>query len=82
MKYHLVVDLAKLSKAERDALPASAFVFPSDRRYPIHDKAHAHAALIDSRGTKDEAAVAVDREILDVAFQEVGLRRGLKELRR
>lgn len=51
------IDLAKLSKAERDALPASAFVFPSDRRYPIHDKNHAHAALIDSRGTKDEAAV-------------------------
>jgi hypothetical protein len=51
------IDLAKLSQAERDALPASAFVFPSTRRYPIHDKGHAHAAIKDSAGTKDEAAV-------------------------
>jgi hypothetical protein len=50
-------DLSKLTKAERDALPSSAFVFPSDRRYPIHDKGHAHAALKDSAGTKDEATV-------------------------
>jgi hypothetical protein len=51
------IDLSKLTKAERDALPDSDFVFPGDRRYPIHDKAHAHAALKDSQGTADEAAV-------------------------
>lgn len=51
------IDLSKLTKAERDALPASDFVFPAERRYPIHDKAHAHAALKDSQGTADEAAV-------------------------
>lgn len=51
------LDLSKLTKAERDALPASAFVFPGERRYPIHDKGHAHAAIKDSAGTKDEAAV-------------------------
>lgn len=50
-------DLSKLSKPERDALPSSAFVFPGSRRYPIHDKAHAHAALIDSQGKPEHAAV-------------------------
>ncbi|MGH3502025.1 MAG: hypothetical protein ACRDQA_14250 [Nocardioidaceae bacterium] len=38
-------DLSKLSKAERDALPSSAFVFPKTRDFPINDLAHAKAAL-------------------------------------
>jgi hypothetical protein len=48
--------MAQLTKAQRDALPASAFVFPKTRRYPIHDKAHAANALARSAG-KPEAAV-------------------------
>ena len=36
----------RLSAAERDALPASAFALPG-RRYPIHNINHARAALSD-----------------------------------
>lgn len=53
--------MAKLSAADRRGLPAGAFVFP-DRApgpgsYPIPDRGHAMAAVKDSAGTKDEAAV-------------------------
>ena len=37
--------MARLTAAARRALPASAFVFPKTRKYPIHDRAHARAAL-------------------------------------
>jgi hypothetical protein len=37
--------MAKLKKEQRDKLPASAFVYPKSRSYPIHDRAHAKAAL-------------------------------------
>lgn len=46
-----------LSPAERAALPSSAFVFPGQRRYPIHDAYHAHLALLFSRGRPEAAAV-------------------------
>ena len=39
--------MAKLTAAERDALPASDFVFPKTRQFPIHDRNHAIAALRD-----------------------------------
>lgn len=35
-----------LTAAQRKALPDSAFVYPKSRRYPIHDRRHAIAALI------------------------------------
>lgn len=37
--------MAKLPAKQRNSLPASSFVFPSERKYPIHDLAHAKAAL-------------------------------------
>ena len=37
--------MAKLKAAQRNRLPDSAFVFKKDRRFPIHDLAHAQAAL-------------------------------------
>lgn len=52
------VDLATLTSAARDALPASAFVFPKKRAYPIHDKSHAANALARSKGKPEHAAVA------------------------
>lgn len=36
--------MAKLSTAERNALPSSEFAEPSLRKYPINDKAHARNA--------------------------------------
>lgn len=33
--------MAKLTSAERNALPSSSFVFPKERKYPIEDASHA-----------------------------------------
>lgn len=46
-----------LSVAVRNKLPSSAFAFPNDRRYPIHDLAHARNALARSSGKPEEATV-------------------------
>lgn len=48
---------AKLSSGARNDLPASAFVFPKERRYPIHDESHAKNALARSSGKPEEAKV-------------------------
>lgn len=37
--------MATLKAKRRKRLPKSAFAIPSKRLYPIHDKAHARAAL-------------------------------------
>jgi hypothetical protein len=46
-----------LTTKARKQLPASSFVFPKDRRYPIHDRAHAANALARSKGKPEEAKV-------------------------
>jgi hypothetical protein len=40
--------MAKLSTKARKALPRSAFAYPEQRRYPIHDAPHARLALAQS----------------------------------
>lgn len=47
----------KLTSKKRKSLPPASFVFPKERRYPIHDESHARNALARSSGTKDEAKV-------------------------
>lgn len=37
--------MAELSYQQRENLPDSAFVYQGDRKYPIHDLAHARNAL-------------------------------------
>lgn len=37
--------MARLTAAQRRKLPASAFAYPKQRKYPIMDRAHARAAL-------------------------------------
>lgn len=61
--------MSVLTSASRNALPASAFVFPAQRRYPIHDAAHARDALARSSGKPEEAAVraAVKRRYPGIA---------------
>lgn len=46
----------KLSYRERQRLPDSAFAIPEERRYPIHDIAHAKNALarVSQFGTPEE----------------------------
>jgi hypothetical protein len=47
----------KLAAKARKSLPASSFVFPRDKRYPIHDISHARNALSRCSGTPDQAKV-------------------------
>lgn len=35
----------RLTKAQRDALPASSFAWPERREYPVFDREHVQAAL-------------------------------------
>jgi hypothetical protein len=37
--------MATLTSKKRRSLPSSAFVYPAQRKYPIHDIAHARNAL-------------------------------------
>lgn len=54
---YIDLNAATLTSKKRKSLPSSSFVFPKDRRYPIHDRSHAANALARSKGTKDEKAV-------------------------
>lgn len=46
-----------LSQEQRNQLPASAFALPDTREFPIPDRAHAMAAIIDSKGHAREGEV-------------------------
>jgi hypothetical protein len=63
------ISFAVLTAKRRKTLPAKSFVFSGQRRYPIHDRAHAANALARSKGTADERAVklAVCRKFPDLA---------------
>lgn len=55
--------MAKLSKAERARLPAKDFAGPG-RSYPVEDKAHARAAILESRNAppKERARIKAKAE--------------------
>jgi hypothetical protein len=53
--------MAKLSKSTRSALPGSSFAGP-DRSFPVNDKAHARAAIMDSKYAANPAAVKAKAE--------------------
>lgn len=66
---------AALTAKKRKSMPGKSFVFPKDKRYPIHDRAHAANALARSKGKPEEAAVraAVCRSFPDLpACQKKG----------
>jgi hypothetical protein len=46
-----------LSSGERKTMNASFFVFPAEKRYPIHDRAHGANALSRASGKPEEAKV-------------------------
>lgn len=48
--------MAKLTKGARRALPAKDFAGPG-RSFPIEDRKHAKAAIMDSKGKPDRAAI-------------------------
>ena len=63
--------MAKLTAARRKAMPASSFAYPSVRKYPIHDRSHAKAALRlagkkSTYGTYAGVAKAVKKKYPDI----------------
>lgn len=50
--------MAKLKAKQRRKLPASSFAYPGKRAYPIHDKAHARAALSRAASKKTSGSYA------------------------
>lgn len=65
--------MAKLSTERREALPASDFGLPDERKYPMPDRAHARdakarASAAEHRGTisprqKDQIDAKADRKL-------------------
>lgn len=51
------VGLVILDAKKRAAIKPGDFVFPKDKSYPIHDRAHGIAALARSKGKPEEAQV-------------------------
>jgi hypothetical protein len=52
-----LIEAATLTTKKRKSLPKQSFVFPKDRRYPIHDRAHAANALARASGKPEYNAV-------------------------
>lgn len=50
--------MTKLKARQRKKLPATAFAYPSKRKYPIHDRAHAKAALSRAASSKTSGSYA------------------------
>jgi hypothetical protein len=48
---------AVLTSRARESLPSSAFVFPKEKRYPIHDRAHGANALARASGKPEYSTV-------------------------
>ena len=65
--------MAKLTVADRNRLPSSAFAFPKTRKFPIHDRAHARDAL--ARASHEgPATLAVVRAAVRRRFPTVGMK--------
>lgn len=55
--------MAKLNARERNALPASAFIFPEERAFPIPDRSHAYDALRMAGHESPERQATIQREV-------------------
>lgn len=51
------LEAAVLKSAARKKLKTQSFALPSQRKYPIHDRAHAINALARSKGKPEERTV-------------------------
>lgn len=62
----------ELTSKARNKLPDTSFVFPEERKYPIHDKRHAQNALarVAQHGTPDEQAKV--KAAVHAKFPEIG----------
>ena len=50
--------MARLTAAKRNALPASDFAIPSERKYPINDAAHRANAKARAAGQANKGAIS------------------------
>lgn len=64
---------AKLSYKARQSLPEGDFVFPEQRRYPIHDENHARAALSMVARHGSDAEKAKVRAAVKARYPEIGI---------
>jgi hypothetical protein len=60
--------MARLTAAQRRALPSSAFVYPAERKYPIPDPAHARAALSRAAVSRNFGSPAKVRAVVNRRF--------------
>ena len=68
--------MAKLKAKQRRKLPAKAFAYPGKRAYPIHDKAHARAAL--SRAAQKKTSGSYAKVAAAVNKRYPGMAKGKK----
>lgn len=70
--------MAKISSRRRKSLPKSSFAIPSQRKYPIHDKAHARNALsrVSQHGTPAQKAKV--RAAVHRRYPSIGKKKGSK----
>lgn len=59
----------ELTTKLRNSLPDSAFVFPKERKFPIHDKAHARNALARAHYAPDPEKV---RAAVHAKYPDIG----------
>lgn len=66
--------MAELSSKKRDNLPSSDFGIPSQRKYPMPDKAHAENALSRAKAAYDEGKLSKDtyEHIVRMADEKLG----------
>lgn len=66
--------MSKLNTAERKALEPTDFALPEERKYPIHNEAHARAALsrVAQYGTLDEEQKV--RDAVHKKYPEMGIK--------
>lgn len=69
--------MAKLKKGQRRKLPSSSFAYPAQRKYPIHDRAHAKAAL--SRAASKKTMGTYAHVAAKVNARYPGLAKGKKK---
>lgn len=74
--------MARLSAAGRRRLPASAFVFPKSRKYPIHDRSHARNALSRVAQYGTAAQKARVRAAVRARYPSIGRKRPSSRRRR
>jgi hypothetical protein len=71
--------LAALTSAERDALPASDFVFPDTRDYPYHDEQHARLALSEGAAHASAKQLATIKRKVKARYPGIKVKKAIRK---